>query len=129
MTLAEGQSNTPWEIIATDTSTSVLDIARSGHYEMERAHNIPQPLLEKYCLKGTGEQEGTFLMDQLLRKRIQFMQVNLNNSLPKMGEFHVIFLRNAMIYFDMETKRKVISGMLPMLKQDGIFLFSAIQKT
>jgi chemotaxis protein methyltransferase CheR len=91
---------------------------------MERAHNIPQPLLSKYCLKGTGSQEGTFMIDRNLRGRMQFMQINLNTALPKLGEFDVIFLRNVMIYFDMDTKRQVVARMLPLLKSGGYFVVS-----
>lgn len=39
-----------------------------------------------------------------------------------MGEFDVIFLRNVMIYFDMETKRQVVRRLLAMLKRGGYFL-------
>lgn len=124
MTLAEGLPSTPWEIVGSDISSRVLEKARSGHYAIERAHNIPQHLLSKYCLKGTGTQEGTFLMDRSLRNRMQFMQINLNTALPKLGEFDVIFLRNVMIYFDTETKRKVVARMLPMLKSGGYFIVS-----
>lgn len=124
MTLAEGLPSTPWEIVASDISTRVLEKARSGHYALERAHNIPKPLLSKYCLKGTGTQEGTFLLDRSLRSRVQFMQINLNESLPKIGEFDMVFLRNVMIYFDMETKRQVVARILPLLKPGGYFIVS-----
>jgi chemotaxis protein methyltransferase CheR len=124
MTLAEGLLSTPWEIVASDISTRVLEKARSGHYAMERAEGIPQHLLSKYCLKGTGTQEGTFLMESSLRSRMQFMQINLNDSLPKIGEFDVVFLRNVMIYFDMETKRRAVARIVPLLKSGGHFIVS-----
>ena len=124
MTLADGLPRIPWEIIASDISSRVLEKARSGHYDMERARNIPQPLLSKHCLKGTGSQEGTFMIERSLRSRVQFMQINLNTALPKLGEFDVIFLRNVMIYFDIDTKRQVVARMLPLLKPDGYFIVS-----
>ncbi|HUX91049.1 MAG TPA: protein-glutamate O-methyltransferase CheR [Gallionellaceae bacterium] len=124
MTLADGLPSTPWEIVASDISTRVLEKARSGHYAMERAEDIPQPMLVRHCLKGTGAQEGTFLMEQSLRSCVQFMQINLNAALPKIGEFDMIFLRNVMIYFDMETKRQVVARMLPLLKAGGYFIVS-----
>ena len=124
MTLADGLSSTPWEIVASDISTRVLEKARSGHYDMERAHHIPQSLLSKHCLKGTGSQEGTFMIERSLRSRMQFMQINLNTTLPKLGEFDVIFLRNVMIYFDIDTKRQVVARMLPFLKPGGYFIVS-----
>jgi chemotaxis protein methyltransferase CheR len=50
------------------------------------------------------------------------MQINLNSPLPALGEFDVIFLRNVMIYFDMETKYQVVSRMLLHLKPGGHFI-------
>ena len=54
-----------------------------------------------------------------LKARIEFRQVNLNASLPDLGVFDLIFLRNVMIYFDTETKRKVVGNLLPRLKSGG----------
>jgi len=122
MMLAEHLGNTPWEITASDLSTRILERAASGHYAMERAANIPREFLLKYCLKGIGSQEGTFVIDPKLKNHINFLQVNLNKPMPPLGEFDLIFLRNVMIYFDMEVKREVIHRMLPHLKQGGHFI-------
>jgi chemotaxis protein methyltransferase CheR len=119
MLLADVLGDTPWEIIGSDISTRILERARSGLYAMERAEDIPKHYLSRFCLKGTGSQEGKFLVAKELRNRIQYRQVNLNETLPKMGEFDVIFLRNVMIYFDMETKRQVVSRMIPLLNPGG----------
>jgi chemotaxis protein methyltransferase CheR len=124
MTLAETLGEQPWEIVASDICTRVLEKARSGHYPMERAEDISPELLARYCLKGFGDQAGTFLVERRLRNRIRFMQVNLNADLPRLGEFDIIFLRNVMIYFDVETKRRVVQRMLSHLKSGGYFLVS-----
>jgi chemotaxis protein methyltransferase CheR len=50
------------------------------------------------------------------------MQLNLCKPLPALGEFDLIFLRNVMIYFDMDTKRQVVQRMLPLLRTGGHFL-------
>jgi chemotaxis protein methyltransferase CheR len=120
MTLAAGLGERPWEIVASDISTRVLDRARSGHYAMARAKTIPREHLAAYCLKGTGPQEGTFLVQEKLRNRIEFMQVNLNAALPSLGEFDAIFLRNVMIYFDIATKREVVSRIVRRLRPGGL---------
>ncbi|RYZ82457.1 MAG: hypothetical protein EOO68_34375, partial [Moraxellaceae bacterium] len=70
MTIADKLTTTPWEILASDISTHVLGIAREGHYPMARAQHIPQSQLTKYCLKGVGPQDGTFLIERALRNRI-----------------------------------------------------------
>jgi len=119
MLLADSLREAPWEIVASDISTRVLERARSAHYAMERAEHIPEAYLRAYCLKGVGRQEGTFMIDRQLRGKINFMQVNLNEQLPRVGEFDVIFLRNVMIYFDVETKRKVVQRLLAAIKPGG----------
>lgn len=124
MVMAEVLGEQPWEVIGSDISTRVLDQARNGHYPMERTKDIAQNYLRKYCLKGVGDQAGTFLIDKSLRARTKFMQINLNASLPQMDAFDVIFLRNVMIYFDMKTKQQVLARMLPMLRSGGYFIVS-----
>jgi chemotaxis protein methyltransferase CheR len=120
MTLAAGMGEKPWEIVASDISTRMLDRARTGHYSMARAKTIPREHLQSYCLRGTGAQEGTFLVQEKLRNRIEFMQVNLNEALPALGEFDAIFLRNVMIYFDVATKRQVVSRLVRHLRPNGL---------
>lgn len=124
MTLADCLGSAPWEILASDISSQVLAQARSGHYPLARARHIGKPQLFRYCLKGTGSQEGTFLIERHLRERVHFMQINLNQTLPPIGEFEVIFLRNVMIYFDQPTKQQVVARMLPLLRTGGYFIVS-----
>ncbi|MBI5005495.1 MAG: SAM-dependent methyltransferase [Nitrosomonadales bacterium] len=124
MVLADVLGEDAWEVVGSDISTRVLEKARTGHYPMKRIDGIPRNYLSRFCLKGTGPQEGTILIDRNVRNRVAFMQVNLNESLPKLGEFDVIFLRNVMIYFDMETKQRVVERMLPLLRPGGYFIVS-----
>jgi chemotaxis protein methyltransferase CheR len=112
-----------WDILGSDISTRILERAQSGHYAMERAKNIPMEFLRKYCLKGVREQEGTLLMNQEIRSRVRFRYLNLIEPLPdNIGPFDFIFLRNVMIYFDMETKRKVVGSLVNKLRRGGYFL-------
>jgi chemotaxis protein methyltransferase CheR len=124
MVLADHFGESPWEVVATDISTRVLDRARTGHYPMERTSGISREHLSRYCLKGVGSQENSLLVDHKLRSRVNFMQVNLNQPLPALGEFDLIFLRNVMIYFDQETKRQVMQRLLPLLRPGGHFMIS-----
>lgn len=123
MVLAETIPSTPWEIVGSDISTQVLERARRGHYPLERNEGIPPALLRKYCLKGVRSQAGTFLISPELRSRVSFRQVNLTLPVDRdLGLFEVIFLRNVMIYFDLETKRKVVQNLLPHLASGGHFI-------
>jgi chemotaxis protein methyltransferase CheR len=122
MILAEHAGNKNWEIVGTDISTQILDRARSGHYAIERADNIPKNYLTKYCLKGTGQQQGTFIMCPELRQKVQFIHANLKDNLSQLGSFDVIFLRNVLIYFDIKTKQQVVTQLLRQLKPNGYFI-------
>jgi chemotaxis protein methyltransferase CheR len=91
---------------------------------MERMPEIPRHYLTRYCLKGVGSQAGTLLVERKLRERVRFMQHNLTEMPPDIGEFDVIFLRNVMIYFNQDTKCQVVSRLLPQLRPGGHFLVS-----
>lgn len=122
MLLAEHSPVTNWEIVGTDISTRVLDRARSAHYAIERSENIPRHYLNKYCLKGTGSQDGTFLVGKELRERVKFFHANLKSELTNLGSFDVIFLRNVLIYFDMPTKQHVVTRLVRQLKPGGYLM-------
>jgi chemotaxis protein methyltransferase CheR len=113
-----------WLVKGTDLSTKVLKMAALGHYPLTRNEGINPERLRKYCLKGVGEQQGTFLIEPSLQARCDFSQQNLMHSCDSLGMFDVIFLRNVMIYFDNESKQRVLKNVLRQLKPGGYFLIS-----
>jgi chemotaxis protein methyltransferase CheR len=112
----------PWEVLASDISTRVLERARRGHYSMDRLEQVPPGYLQRFCLQGRGDQAGTLLVERSIRSRVRFLQVNLNTTLPRIGTFDVIFLRNVMIYFNLATKRKVVERVLAQLRPGGYLM-------
>ena len=96
--------------------------AERGHYWLERTRGLPDAYRHKYCLKGVRSQEGSFLIAPELRQHTRFRQINLNTSLPDIGLFHVIFLRNVMIYFDNNTKRQVVARLVQKLHPGGYLI-------
>lgn len=119
-----GSQGRPWEIVASDISMRVLERAATGHYATLRTGGIPPHYLRKYCLKGTGQQAGTILVEKKLRQNVQFRQINLNSPLPQLGTFDFIFLRNVLLYFNLQTKRQVVGRVLSMLKPGGWLFIS-----
>jgi chemotaxis protein methyltransferase CheR len=122
MVLEDCLRGRPWEVVASDISARVLEKARAGHYPMERARNVPLPYLQRFCLKGEGKQDQTLLIERGLRNRVRFLQVNLNATLPHLGAFDFVFLRNVLIYFNLETKREVIARVLSVVKPGGYLI-------
>lgn len=114
---------TQWEVFGSDISTQVLAKARAGHYPIERNEGIPEACRRKYCVHGAEEQGKTFMIAPALRQRVRFAQVNLTQPIASQGGlFDVIFLRNVMIYFDADTKRKVVANLIPHLQQGGYLI-------
>jgi chemotaxis protein methyltransferase CheR len=111
-----------WIVTGSDISTAVLATAQRGLYWLDRTRGLPQSYLRKYCLKGVRTQEGGFMIAPEIKRHTKFMQVNLNKALPVLGKFHVIFLRNVMIYFDAETKRQVVARLVEQLHPGGYFI-------
>lgn len=110
----------PWEVFGSDIGNEVLEKARLGIYGTDRIHQMPRAYLQRYCLRGIGSKEGTLRIDAPLRKRVRFSKVNLNDPLPSLGQFDVIFLRNVLIYFDQPTKCQVVERLTQQLKPDGL---------
>jgi len=122
MVLAHFLGGARWEVIGSDISTRVLDRARAGLYPLERNGGIPTEYLQRFCLKGQGAQEGMMLIGKQLRERVHFAQVNLNEPIPDLGRFDLIFLRNILIYFQNDQKRKVVEAVLPRLQPHGLLI-------
>lgn len=120
MLMAERYPLADWEIVASDVSSKALRQARRGVYPLPRCENIPRHLLVEHCRKGVGACEGTFSIAREVRERVRFQRINLNEDLPlALGSFDLIFLRNVMIYFDMETKRRVVERVVDRLRPGG----------
>jgi len=124
MTLADHFSGDGWEILGTDISTRMVEKAKRALYPMLAAEKIPPTMLKKYCLKGKDEFEDFFLIDPVLRGRTHFRTLNLVESLPDLGSFEVIFLRNVMIYFDIDTKQRLINKLAASLRPGGYLIIS-----
>lgn len=107
------------QILATDISTEVLQKARNGVYLAEQIEPVPEHWKRRYFQAVSSEE---FQVRQELQKKIVFRQFNLMDEIPFKGLFHVVFLRNVMIYFEEETKRKLLSRIYQHMA-DGGYLF------
>jgi chemotaxis protein methyltransferase CheR len=109
------------EILATDLSTRVLAKAEAAVWPIDKASEIPISYRRAFMLRGTGSQEGRMKAAPEIREIVRFERLNLNEDpYPVRGPFHLIFCRNVLIYFQMETKLKVIHRLLDVLAPDGL---------
>lgn len=107
-----------WEVVGSDISHNVLQVARDGCYTNRLVEKIPPPFRHKYCRSVCAETD-TVTMPPALKEHITFRHINLNSDLPALEMFDVIFLRNVMIYFDNTTKRKLVARLFNIIRSGG----------
>jgi chemotaxis protein methyltransferase CheR len=115
-----------YQIFGTDISTEMIKRAGAGEYgQVEVNRGLPAQLLVQFFTRsGTG-----WKISPALRQNITFQQMNLAAPLPSMAQYDVIFLRNILIYFDVETKRTVLRNVGRLLRPDGYLFLGAAETT
>jgi len=109
------------EILGTDVSTRALARAEAAVWPIDRASEIPLSYRRAFMMRGTGPQEGRMKAAPEIRELVRFERVNLNDErYPVHGPFHLVFCRNVLIYFQAETKLRVIHRLLDVLSPDGL---------
>ena len=106
-------------LIASDISHKMLEKARQGNYSQhEMSRGLSPDLREKYFQPQGKEWQLT----TEIRQMIAFRQFNLIDSWSSMPLMDIIFLRNVLIYFDVEMKQSILAKVKQLLKPDG-YLF------
>ena len=114
------------EILASDLSTRVLAAARDGVWPVERSNDIPERLRKAYMLRGVRSEEGRMRAHPSLQSMIEFRRINLNDdNYGIRGTFDLIFCRNVLIYFDRESKERVIKRLIAPSRRRPAFSSSA----
>ena len=115
-----------WNILiqGTDISDLILEKARAGIYTpTEVKRGLDQYYLDKYFIKVAND---CFQITPAIRKMINFLPHNLVGLWPFYPKFDLIMLRNVLIYFNQETKNKVLNKMHQQLNTDnGVLILGA----
>jgi chemotaxis protein methyltransferase CheR len=110
------------EVLATDLSTRVLDSARKAVWPIAKSVEIPHGYLKRFMLKGSGSQVGNMKAGPEILSVVRFERLNLNDDLYSVGgRFDLIFCRNVLIYFDAQSRGRVIERLLNHLAPSGYF--------
>ncbi|MBA1446250.1 MAG: protein-glutamate O-methyltransferase [Chromatiales bacterium] len=110
------------KVLATDIDSNVLARAASGVYPMERVNGLDKARLRRWFQKGKGEHGGKARLKPEVCRLIEFGQLNLMQQWSIDSPKDVIFCRNVIIYFDKESKIKLIERYADNLKVGG-YLF------
>ena len=108
------------EVIATDLSSSALEQARRAEWPADRASKIPPAYLERFMLGRAGDQAGTIQAGPALRALVRFERLNLAGSAwPNLGAYDLVMCRNVLMYFDQQTRDRVLARLIDRLAPEG----------
>jgi chemotaxis protein methyltransferase CheR len=122
-----GRVGPNWSILGTDISHRALLSAKEAVFPEDRLRAVTPERLKRYCLRGEGPAQGQVMLQDKIRQRVQFGQLNLCKPFGGLGPFDVIFLRNVLIYFDPPTKVDVVDRVLQLLKPGGLFFLGTAE--
>lgn len=114
-----------YKIIATDINSDVINLAKQGIYTNKSLREMPPALISKYFTKiGANKLNSIdYKISQEIVKKVEFKKHNLLNQFF-LKNIDVVFLRNVMIYFDSDTKQKVVSNIFNNICPKGYFVIS-----
>jgi chemotaxis protein methyltransferase CheR len=107
-------------VYASDISRQMLHKARRGVYREASFRQTDPFLREKYF----SDKDGLFRISDEIKKHVSFAHLNLldESRSALLGSIDVILCRNVIIYFDIETKRRVVRTFHQKLKPGGFLL-------
>lgn len=113
-------------VLATDISAKALRFAHEAVYPEDRVKEMPLPLKKKYL---TVRKDGQVAVKDAVRREVVFRKFNLKNeTFPFKKPFQIIFCRNVMIYFDRQTRDKLLQQ-FSALTDPGGYLFIGHSET
>lgn len=113
-----------FDILATDISTEMVGRGRAGLYsQFEVQRGLPARLLLKHFARD-GER---WRLSDRIRQMVSFQTHNLIGPAHPTGKFDLIFCRNTLIYFDLETRRAVLESLHRQLTSDGFLMLGATE--
>jgi chemotaxis protein methyltransferase CheR len=114
-------------LTATDLSKQILAKAQSGVFtQAEINRGLPMPMVLKHFQRSGVHWQ---ISDEI-RRMVDFKVLNLVEpwppTLPKMD---IVFLRNVLIYFSVETKREILGKVHRAIQKDGVLLLGGAETT
>jgi chemotaxis protein methyltransferase CheR len=117
-----------WNInmLGTDLSSAMLDRAQAGVYsQLEVNRGLPAPMLVKYFQKKGQE----WRIADRARSGVEFRELNLARTWSNVPRMDIVFLRNVMIYFDVDSKRSILARVRSILRSDGYLFLGGAETT
>lgn len=117
-----------FRIIGSDVAESCLAAARAGNYPASSVSGFWRTAAAEFLWE-----EGAFIVPgDLLRSRVTFARHDLLGPLPApreavLASFHIVMLRNVLIYIDRQARRRVLERVLSVLEPGGALVLGEVE--
>lgn len=112
------------DIMGTDISHDILNKASAGQYsQFEVQRGMPITMLLKYFDK----KDESWEIKPEIKSMVQYKYWNLLDDLKGLGGYDIVFCRNVLIYFDAETKGRVLEGIAKLMPEDGMLFLGGAE--
>lgn len=109
---------TDWDvkILATDLDSNVVEKAKSGMYDADRVERVPEE--HARALQLSKDKKLVRIRPEIA-SLISFKQLNLLQKWPMKGPFDIVFCRNVVIYFDVDTQKVLFDRYAELMSPNG----------
>ena len=117
-----------WDVrvLATDFSQAILKRARAGEYsQIEMNRGLPAPYLVRHFRK----RQDAWVVKPELQARVEFRELNLAQPWPLLPEMDLVLLRNVLLYFEPELRKRVLRQLTQVLQPEGILVLGSGETT
>ncbi len=121
-----GLEYSQWDtkVLATDLDTKALSRAVRGRYSAQQLRDVPEAWKQQHFRQIN---DAVYEVKPELKREVIFRQFNLMEPFPFRRKFHVVFLRNVMIYFDDAAKRKLVNKIYEFTEPGGYLVIGATE--
>lgn len=118
----QGFSAQDFRLFATDISSRTLKKAVAGEYtDPEIRRGLSPDRIQNYFSRiGMN-----WVVKSSLRSMVEFRQLNLAKPFTMLGGFDGILCRNVLIYFDIETKKRLLDQFYEILSGGGFLILGS----
>lgn len=108
-----------FEIVATDISRTMLDMAETGRYD---SISIMRGLSNEYKERYFAKEGRVWTISDRIKDAVSFRQLNLQGSFSVLGSFDLVFCRYVIIYFSQRLRGEVLNKTAQVLNKDGVLI-------
>jgi chemotaxis protein methyltransferase CheR len=109
------------ELYASDISEKALHTAEQGLYSYAV---LQRSISHDEITEFFQPKEQSWMLRHDIRKDIRFFQHNLIHPSGKFNHYHIIIIKNVLMYLSPEKRKQVIEYAYRALHEDGILVFS-----